>query len=85
MHSWNNFGARMNHEQTHIHKTHHSPNLEEATTLYAWPQGLHPNVILSRDSQVANFEILKIRTSTTLEAHNFFYKPPIEVRSKTKL
>ncbi len=32
MHSWNIFGAWMNHEQTRTHKTHHSPNLREATT-----------------------------------------------------
>jgi hypothetical protein len=35
MHSWNIFGAWTNHGQTQIHKihkTHHSPNLGEATT-----------------------------------------------------
>jgi hypothetical protein len=31
--SWlEHFGARMSHGQTRIHKTHHDPNLEEATT-----------------------------------------------------
>jgi len=30
--SWSTFGAWMNHEQTWIHKTHHDPDLEEATT-----------------------------------------------------
>jgi hypothetical protein len=48
----------MSHEQTQIHKTHHSPDLRKATTfppysiLCAWPRGQHPNVILSQDSQV---------------------------------
>ncbi len=32
VHSWNTFGARMNHEQTQTHKTHHDSNLGEATT-----------------------------------------------------
>jgi len=32
MHSWNIFGAQINYGQTHIHKTHHGPNLGEATT-----------------------------------------------------
>jgi len=32
MHSWSTFGARMNHEQTQIHKIHHSSDLGEATT-----------------------------------------------------
>ncbi len=32
MHSWSTFGARANHEQTRIHKIHHSSNLGEATT-----------------------------------------------------
>jgi hypothetical protein len=26
------FGARTNHEQTQTHKTHHNPDLKEATT-----------------------------------------------------
>jgi hypothetical protein len=32
MHSWSTFGAQTNHEQTCIHKTHHSLDLGEATT-----------------------------------------------------
>jgi hypothetical protein len=32
MHSWNTFGAQMNHMHTWIHKTHHGPDLGEATT-----------------------------------------------------
>jgi hypothetical protein len=30
--SLNVFGVRTNHEQTQIHKTHHNPDLGEATT-----------------------------------------------------
>ncbi len=29
---WSTFGARMSHVRPHIHKTHHGPNLGEATT-----------------------------------------------------
>jgi hypothetical protein len=32
-----------------------------------------------------SFEISKIGTFTTLEAHNFVWRPLIEVRSKAKL
>jgi hypothetical protein len=32
MHSLNTFGAMMNHGQIQIHKIHHGPDLEEATT-----------------------------------------------------
>ncbi len=32
MHSWNTFGARMNHKQTRTHKIHHSLDLGETTT-----------------------------------------------------
>jgi hypothetical protein len=32
VHSWNIFGVRMSHGQLQTHKTHHVPNLGEATT-----------------------------------------------------
>jgi hypothetical protein len=32
MHSWSTFGARTSHGQIRTHKTHHGPNLGEATT-----------------------------------------------------
>jgi hypothetical protein len=50
--------------------------------LCAWAHGWHPNVILSQDSQVVNLEIPKIGTLIILEAHNFIFKPPIEMKSK---
>jgi hypothetical protein len=36
-------------------------------------------------TQVGSFEILEIGTPTTLEAHNFFFKPSIGVKFKEKL
>jgi hypothetical protein len=89
--SWNTFGARMNHGQTWIHKTHHGPNLggSHHLPLYniicAWPHGQHSNVILSRDSQVGSPKISKIGTLLTLEAHNFMCKPSIETRFEERL
>jgi hypothetical protein len=32
VHDWGAFGARMKHGQTRTHKTHHGPDLGEATT-----------------------------------------------------
>jgi ribosome assembly protein YihI (activator of Der GTPase) len=32
MYSWSIFHAQTNHEHTRIHKTHHDPDLGEATT-----------------------------------------------------
>ncbi len=63
--SWNTFGAQTNHSQTRIHKIHHDPNLGETTTFplivfCACPRGQHPNVILSRDSQVGVLKFLKL-------------------------
>jgi hypothetical protein len=46
---------------------------------------MHPNVILFQDSQVGSPEILKIGTPTTLEAHNLFCKPLIEMSFEKKL
>jgi hypothetical protein len=58
VHSWSTFGVRTSHKQTQTPKTHHGPDLGEATTfppyniLYVSPQDQHSNVILSRDSQM---------------------------------
>jgi hypothetical protein len=56
MHSWNTFGARTKHRQTRIHKTHHSPNLREATTfpliIYFVPNhGISIQMAFSQNSQ----------------------------------
>ncbi len=67
MHSWSTFGARTSHGQTWTHKIHHNSYLGEAITFpliinfCAWPRGQHPNVILSRDSQVGISKFLKLR------------------------
>jgi hypothetical protein len=68
--------------QPGLRGNHHLPPY---SIFYAWSGGLHPNVILSRDSQVGNLEILEIGIPVTLEAYNFFCKPLIEVRAKAKL
>jgi hypothetical protein len=62
-----------------------SDHLPPYSILYAWPRGLHPNVILSHDSQIGGLEILEIGSLATLEAHNSLCRPPVEVRSKAKL
>jgi hypothetical protein len=59
--------------------SHHLPPY---IILCAWPLDQHPNVILSWESQVVNFEIFEIRTLAILEAYNFLWKPPIEGMSK---
>ncbi len=51
----------------------------------AWPRGVHPNVILSRESQVENPQNFKFEILVSLKAHNFLCSPPIEARSKAKL
>jgi hypothetical protein len=48
-----------------------SHRLPPYSIFYAWPHGLHPNVILSSDSQGGSFKILKIGTLAILEAHNY--------------
>ncbi len=58
MHSLSTFSVRTSHGQAWTHKTHHGPDLGQATTflpyniLCASPRGPHPNDIFSRDSQM---------------------------------
>jgi hypothetical protein len=79
MHSWSTFGAWTSHKQTQTHKIHHNKNLGEATTFpfilffVLGHRGLHPNVILSQDSQVESPKIPKIGAPATLEAYNFIF------------
>ncbi len=49
-------------------ESHHLPFY---SIFYVWPWGLHPNVILSCNSQVGSLEISNMGTFVTLEAHNF--------------
>jgi hypothetical protein len=90
MHSWNIFGAQMNHMHTQTHKIHHGPDLGEVTTFplivfSVISHGAAPKRQFSWDSQVKSLEIPKIKTPATLDTHNFLCRPPIELRSKTKL
>jgi len=71
-----------NSSQLGLGGSHHLPAYN---IIYVWPWGLHPNVILSWDSQVGNIEISGIGFPTTLEAHNFLCILAIEVRSEAKL
>jgi hypothetical protein len=63
------FGGRTNHEQTQIHKTHHGPDLGEATTfpLIVYFVPLHEVHIQMTFCP----EIPKVGTFTTLGPHNF--------------
>jgi len=75
MHSYNIFGARMNHKQTWTHKTHHGSDLGEATTF--------PFIVFSVPGHEANTQMSfcpEIRSFVTLEAHDFVCRLPIEVR-----
>jgi hypothetical protein len=67
---------------TQTQGSHHPPPYN---ILCAWPWVVHPNVTLSQDSQVRSLEIFEIGTLATLKAHNFLYRHPIEVKSKSKL
>jgi hypothetical protein len=61
---------------------HHLPPY---SILYAWPWGLHPNVILYQNSQLGNLEIFEIKNFVTLVAHNILCRPLIKVRYEAKL
>ncbi len=83
MRNWNTFGhgqttGKYRHTRFTMAQTRGKPPPSPYSILYAWPWGLHPNVILSRDSQVGSPEILEIGTFATLQAPNFLCKPTIE-------
>jgi hypothetical protein len=69
--------------QTWIHKTHHGLDLGEATTFPLIVIFVPGHMAITQMSFCS--EIPKIGTLATLEAHNFVWKPPIEVRFKAKL
>jgi len=69
-----NFKARKEREKEI--RTHHNPDLGEVIAFpliifFVICHGGYTQMAFSRDSQVGSFEILKIGTSTTLDAHNF--------------
>ncbi len=69
MHSWNTFVVRTSHGQIRIHKTHHGPNLGEATTF--------PFIVYFVPLHEAHIQmafcpkIPKVGTPATLGPHNF--------------
>jgi hypothetical protein len=88
VHSFSTFGARTSHEQPQAHKTHHGPNLREATTF--------PFIVRLFTGATSKWHFVPglpsaspgIRTvgiPTTLKAHNFACRPSISITSETKL
>ncbi len=81
----------MNHRQIWIHKTHHGPDLGEATTFphIVYSLALHEAHIqmtfLHGTPKWESLKIPKVGTLTTLGAHNFVCRPLIEMKSKAKL
>ncbi len=71
VHNLNTFGARMSHEQTWTHKTHHGPNLGEATTF--------PLIVYSVPSHRINIQMefcpktpkWEFRNSQSWDSHDF--------------
>ncbi len=73
--------------KTRIHKTHHGPDLGEATTfpliVFSMPNhGTSTKCHFVSGLPNENPEIPKIETLATLEAHNFVCRLPIKMRSK---
>jgi hypothetical protein len=67
MHNWSTFGARINHEQTWTHKTHHTPNLGEATTFPLVVFSLHGHGAYTQMSFCLKTSKLGIPTFLKLE------------------
>jgi hypothetical protein len=87
MRNYNTFGAQMSHGQTRTHKTHHGPNLGEATTFPLIVHSMHGHraniqMAFCLETQSGSLEIPKVGTPATLGAHNFACRPPIEIRSE---
>ncbi len=84
MHNLSTFGAKMNHEQTRTHKTHHSPDLGEATT---FPHIVYFVPLHNAHIQMAfgSPKIPKVGTPAALGPHNFVCRPLIEMQYKAKL
>jgi hypothetical protein len=78
MHSLNTFGARTSQGQTWTHKTHHGPDLGEATT---FPLIIYFVLNHRTNTQMSFCHFPKIGTPATLGAHNFMCRPSIKVKS----
>jgi len=68
-----------NSPQPKLGGSHHLPPY---SILFVWPQDQHPNVILFRDSQIGVPKFSKLSLPQLWGAHNFVWKPLIEMRSK---
>jgi hypothetical protein len=84
------FGARTNHGQTQIHKTHHDPDLREATTfpLIVYSVLLHKaHIQMAFCLKTPKWESQNSQSwdSMILGPHNFVFRPAIGTRSKAKL
>jgi hypothetical protein len=73
---------------TRTHKIHHGPNLGEITTfpfIVLFMFGHGGCTQMSFCPEIGSSEIPSIEILAILEAHNFSFRPPIGMRSKTKL
>ncbi len=83
MHNWSTFDARTSHGQTRIHKTHHGPDLGEATTFSLI---LYSVFGLETDIQMTFcLDTSQSWDSHDFGVHNFVCKPLIEMKSEAKL
>jgi hypothetical protein len=90
VHSLGIFGARTNHGQTWTHKTHHGPDLGEATTfpiiVFSMPlHGATSKWHFVPGLPSGSPEIPTVGVPATLGPHNFSCRPPIVMKSKAKL
>jgi hypothetical protein len=86
VHSLSTFGARKSHGQIWTHKTHHGPDLGEATTFplivyFVLGHGTNTQMTFCPGSP----KIPKVGILTTLGVHNFVCRPLIDMRSEAKL
>jgi len=79
------FGAQTNYEQTQTHKISPRPKLGGSHHLPSYSIFCAPKCHFVLGFPSGSPKIFKIRTSITLEAHNFVCRHLIEVRSKAKL
>ncbi len=86
VHSWNTSDVGTSHEQTWIHKTHHGPNLGEATTFplivyFVLSHGTSTQMTFCPGTP----KFSQFKFSRLWGPHNFACRLLIKIRSKTKL
>jgi hypothetical protein len=87
--NWSTFGVRTSQGQ-HKHKTHHGPDLREATTFpliiyYVAGHGTHIQMAFFLGTPSGSLEIAQVGTPAILEPHNFARRPLIEMWFEAKL